>query len=214
MERLDDPRRARRARGGGLPDPPPHLGRPGADRRRLPLLRRRAARPQDRLPLPRRASSASRGCAARSTRRSGRRPAPLSRITDLVALVTAPPLATATIHRVEVLRLQPRVVMVVVIASNGASRSASSPSTRRSTRPGRVGGELPERAARRARAGGADGRRPAARPRAGRQERGFIAEISSAFTDLDEPAEDTLYVDGAARLLSRSTSPTCRTPTS
>src|SRR4029079_3337983 len=43
----------------------------------------------------------------------------LSQITDLVALVTAPPLHTATIHRIEVLRLQPRVVMVVVIASNG-----------------------------------------------------------------------------------------------
>src|SRR5215470_3266174 len=43
----------------------------------------------------------------------------LSQVTDLVALVTAPPLHTATIHRVEVLRLQPRVVMVVVIASNG-----------------------------------------------------------------------------------------------
>ena len=43
----------------------------------------------------------------------------LSQVTDLVALVTAPPLHTATIHRIEVLRLQPRVVMVVVIASNG-----------------------------------------------------------------------------------------------
>src|SRR5215208_8358459 len=43
----------------------------------------------------------------------------LSEITDLVALVTAPPLHTATIHRIEVLRLQARVVMVVVIASNG-----------------------------------------------------------------------------------------------
>ena len=43
----------------------------------------------------------------------------LSQITDLVALVTAPPLHTATIHRIEVLRLQPKVVMVVVIASNG-----------------------------------------------------------------------------------------------
>src|SRR5262249_49535959 len=45
--------------------------------------------------------------------------AALSRITDLVALVSAPPLHTATIHRAEGLRLQPRVVMVVVIASNG-----------------------------------------------------------------------------------------------
>jgi heat-inducible transcriptional repressor len=40
----------------------------------------------------------------------------LSQITDLVALVTAPPLHTATIHRIEALRLQPKVVMVVVIA--------------------------------------------------------------------------------------------------
>ena len=43
----------------------------------------------------------------------------LSRMTDLVALVTAPPLETATIHRVEALRLQPNVVMVVVISSAG-----------------------------------------------------------------------------------------------
>ena len=44
----------------------------------------------------------------------------LSRITDLLALATAPPARTARIHRVEVLQLQPRVAMVVVIASNGA----------------------------------------------------------------------------------------------
>ena len=37
-----------------------------------------------------------------------------------MALVTAPPLETATIHRVEALRLQPHVVMVVVITSTGA----------------------------------------------------------------------------------------------
>ena len=44
----------------------------------------------------------------------------LSQITDLLALVTAPPPSSARIHRVEVLLLQPRVAMVVVIASNGA----------------------------------------------------------------------------------------------
>src|ERR671930_1411337 len=43
----------------------------------------------------------------------------LSRNTDLLALATAPPPSTARIHRVEVLLLQARVVMVVVIASNG-----------------------------------------------------------------------------------------------
>jgi heat-inducible transcriptional repressor len=36
----------------------------------------------------------------------------------------------------------------------------------------------------------------------GPQEAGFVGEISSAFTDLEESAEDSLYVDGTARLLS------------
>src|SRR5256885_5512383 len=40
--------------------------------------------------------------------------------TTLSRSVTAPPLDTATIHRVEALRLQPNVVMVVVISSAGA----------------------------------------------------------------------------------------------
>src|SRR6186997_1789740 len=45
--------------------------------------------------------------------------AELSQINDLLAVVTAPPLESARIHRVEVLLPQPRVVTVVVIASNG-----------------------------------------------------------------------------------------------
>ena len=43
----------------------------------------------------------------------------LSQVTNLLALVTAPPIETATIHRVEVLLLQPQVAMVVVITSTG-----------------------------------------------------------------------------------------------
>ena len=39
-------------------------------------------------------------------------------------------------------------------------------------------------------------------PELGSTEAGFLSEISNAFTDLDESAEDTLYVDGTARLLS------------
>jgi heat-inducible transcriptional repressor len=127
----------------------------------------------------------------------------LSQVTDLVALVTAPPLHTATIHRVEVLRLQPRVVMVVVIASNGGV-------TKRvftfedEVDPGLVewaGEYLNERLA----GLGLGARMAAARLRdegLGPTELGFLSEISSAFTDLEESAEDTLYVDGAARLLS------------
>ena len=103
----------------GLLTHPAHLGRARPYRHRLPLLRGAAAGPA--------------GSPAAAGRRRARHLAmrrevdvairetttTLSQITDLVALVTAPPLHTATIHRIEVLRLQPKVVMVVVIASNG-----------------------------------------------------------------------------------------------
>ena len=59
--------------------------------------------------------------------------ATLSRITDLLALATAPPPQHRAIHRVEVLLLQPRVVMVVVIASNGAVTKRVFTFDRRST---------------------------------------------------------------------------------
>ncbi|MGH2922488.1 MAG: heat-inducible transcriptional repressor HrcA [Solirubrobacterales bacterium] len=127
----------------------------------------------------------------------------LSRVTDLVALVSAPPLHTATIHRVEVLRLQPRTVMVVVIASNGGV-------TKRvftfadEVDPGLVewaGSYLNE-----ALAGLGLGARMAASRLQDRElsetERGFLGELAGAFTHLEESAEQTLYVDGAARLLS------------
>jgi heat-inducible transcriptional repressor len=44
----------------------------------------------------------------------------LSELTRLLALVSAPPLGTATVRHVEVLLLQPRVAMVVVITSTGS----------------------------------------------------------------------------------------------
>lgn len=127
----------------------------------------------------------------------------LSRITDLVALVSAPPLHTATIHRVEVLRLQPRTVMVVVISSNGGV------SKRVFTFPGEVdpgvvewaGSYLNERLS-----GLGLGARMIGDhlhdPYLGARERAFLDEIETAFIGLEEPAEETLYVDGAARLLS------------
>ena len=43
----------------------------------------------------------------------------LSQVTRLIALVSAPPLQTATVRHVEVLMLQPQIVMVVVITSTG-----------------------------------------------------------------------------------------------
>jgi heat-inducible transcriptional repressor len=43
----------------------------------------------------------------------------LSQVTRLIALVSAPPLQTATVRHVEVLMLQPQIVMVVLITSSG-----------------------------------------------------------------------------------------------
>jgi heat-inducible transcriptional repressor len=127
----------------------------------------------------------------------------LARITDLLAVATAPPAATARIHRVEVLLLQPHVVMVVAIASNGAV-------TKRVftfEEPVDVGlvewasSYLNERLA-----GLGLGARMVAHRLAddelGAAESDFISEIGDAFSGLDERAEADLYVDGAARLLS------------
>ena len=43
----------------------------------------------------------------------------LSQVTDLLAIVSAPPIQTTTIRHVEVLLLQPQVLMVVIITSTG-----------------------------------------------------------------------------------------------
>ncbi len=127
----------------------------------------------------------------------------LSRITDLVALVTAPPLHTATIHRVEVLRLQPRTVMVVVITSNGGV------SKRVFSFPAEVDRGVVEWASsylnERLSGLGLGARMVGDRlhdPDLGASELAFLDEIESAFIGLEESAEETLYVDGAARLLS------------
>ena len=43
----------------------------------------------------------------------------LSQVTNLLAIVTAPPIETSTIRHIEVLLLQPQLLMVVVITSTG-----------------------------------------------------------------------------------------------
>jgi heat-inducible transcriptional repressor len=127
----------------------------------------------------------------------------LSRITDLMALVSAPPPSTARIHRVEVLQLQPRVAMIVLIASNGAVTKRVF-TFERPLDPGLIewaSSYLNERVG-----GLALGARMIADrlgdPELSESERGFLGEIASAFTDLEHRVEDTLYVDGTARLLS------------
>ncbi len=127
----------------------------------------------------------------------------LSQVTNLLALVTAPPIETATIRRVEVLLLQPQVAMVVVITSTGGVTKRVI-SYERPVDPGLVDwavSYLNEAV------GGLDvgSRKLAARlaePELGPVESHFLATLSAAFTELDSTAENTLYMDGAARLLS------------
>jgi heat-inducible transcriptional repressor len=127
----------------------------------------------------------------------------LSQLTNLLALVTAPPIETATIRRVEVLLLQPQVLMVVVITSTGGVTKRVV-SYERPVDPGLVdwaGSYLNEAL------GGLDvGARMThsrlAHAELPELERDFLATLTPAFTELEDRAGTTLFVDGAARLLS------------
>jgi heat-inducible transcriptional repressor len=127
----------------------------------------------------------------------------LSQVTDLLAIVSAPPIATTTIRRIEILRLQPQVAMVVVITSTGGVTKRVL-SYEREIDPGLVdwaGSYLNE-----ALGGIHVGARMLASkledPSLGAAERDFLATLTPAFTELEETAQDTLYVEGASRLLS------------
>jgi heat-inducible transcriptional repressor len=125
----------------------------------------------------------------------------LSQVTNLLALVTAPPIETATIHRVEVLLLQPQVAMVVIITSTGGvTKRIISYDT--PVDPGLVdwaSSYLNEAL------GGLDvGSRMLQSRLAveGRAEQQFLATLAPAFTELEDSAGSTLFMEGAARLLS------------
>ena len=123
----------------------------------------------------------------------------LSQVTNLLAIVSAPPIATTTIRHVEVLALQPQVLMVVIITSTGGV-SKRVFTFDRPVDPGLAdwaASYLNEQlvgmglGARMLHSRLAD---PSLPP----TERAFLAELAPAFTELAETAEDTLYVDGAA----------------
>ena len=125
----------------------------------------------------------------------------LSQVTNLLAIVTAPPLGTATIRHIEVLALQPQVLMVVIITSTGGVSKRIFPFAR-PVDPGLAAWSaayLNEQLA-----GLGLGARMLhqrlADPTLGQTELSFIGELMPAFTDLAATAEDTLYLDGAARL--------------
>jgi heat-inducible transcriptional repressor len=130
--------------------------------------------------------------------------AALAQVTDLVAMATAPqPSPAATIHRVEVLPLQPNKVVVIAIASTGDV-------TRRVfefERP--VDRGLVEWASsylNESLSGlGVGARMIATRladPELSGVEADFIATLGSTFTDFIAEDGSELYVEGASRLLS------------
>jgi heat-inducible transcriptional repressor len=130
--------------------------------------------------------------------------AALAQVTDLVAMATAPPLATATIHRVEVLQLQSNKVVVIAIASTGdvarrvfefdqpldrglvewASSYLNETLTGLSVGARMIAARLAD-------------------PELDRVEAEFVAALTSAFAEFERgTGGGDLYVDGASRLLS------------
>jgi heat-inducible transcriptional repressor len=126
----------------------------------------------------------------------------LSQVTNLLAIVTAPPIETSTIRHVEVLVLQPQVLMVVVITSTGGvtkrlftferpvdaglAHWAASYLNERLVGLG-LGARMLHQRLR-------DPSLPAS-------ESAFLDALAPAFTGLEYAAEGTLYVEGASRLL-------------
>ena len=125
----------------------------------------------------------------------------LSRATSLLALVSAPPLETTTVRHVEVLLLNPRTVMAVVITSTGgvAKRAVSFEGP---VDPGLAkwaGDYLNERVAG-LRLGTSRLRREFEESSLSAGERTFLAALKPAFTEVLQ-AEQRLYVGGTEGLL-------------
>jgi heat-inducible transcriptional repressor len=125
----------------------------------------------------------------------------LSQVNDLLAIVSAPPIDTATIRHVEVLSLQPQVLMVVIITSTGGV------SKRVFTFDAPVDPGLAAWAAEylneRLAGMGLGARMLHSRlsdPSLSPRERAFLEALAPAFTALAATAEESLYVEGAARL--------------
>lgn len=132
--------------------------------------------------------------------------AALAQVTDLVAMATAPtPSAAATIHRVEVLQLQPTKVVVIAIASTGdvARRVFEFD---RPVDPGLVAwasSYLNESIS----GLGVGSRMISGRltdPGLDPVESEFVSTLGSAFGELERSSGTDLYLDGTSRLLSEA----------
>jgi heat-inducible transcriptional repressor len=126
----------------------------------------------------------------------------LSQVTRLLALVSAPPLETTSVRHVEVLLLQPQIVMVVVITSTGGV-SKRVFAFDQAVDPGLAnwaGEYLNERVAG-LQLGTHLLRRRFEDPGLTTDERNFLARLRPAFTELLDQLEQRVFVGGAAGLL-------------
>ncbi len=127
----------------------------------------------------------------------------MSQVTNMLGVVTSPPAQSATIRRVEVLLLQPQLVMVVAITSTGAV-------TKRMFAFDRpvdpkladwASDFLNERLTGRA-VGARTTASKLAEPSLGPAEQAFVSALAPAVTELDDEDEQGhLYVGGQARFL-------------
>jgi heat-inducible transcriptional repressor len=126
----------------------------------------------------------------------------LSQVTNLLAIVTAPPIETSTIRHIEVLALQPQVLTVVVITSTGgvAKRIFTFNRPVDSGLVAWAASYLNERLV----GLGLGARMIHQRmhdPSLPQTESDFLTALAPVFTELEESAEESMYVEGAARLL-------------
>ena len=128
----------------------------------------------------------------------------LSEVTRLIALVSAPRLETATIRHVEVLLLQPQVVMVVVITSAGAVTKRVIAFAEQ-VDPGLANwaGQYLNDTLAGLQAGTHQLRQRLEDPTLSQPEAAFLTTLRPVFTDLAEVGQ-SLYVGGTARLLERA----------
>lgn len=127
----------------------------------------------------------------------------LSQVTNLLAVVSAPPIETATVRHVEVLLLQPQVLMVVVITSTGGvTKRVFTFDSPVDAGLADWGGSYLNEQLTGVGLGARKLHQRLADATLGPRERGFLAAIAPVFTQLTDTAEHTLYVDGAARLVS------------
>jgi heat-inducible transcriptional repressor len=126
----------------------------------------------------------------------------LAEMTHLLALVSAPPLETTAIRRVEVILLQPQLVLVVIItAAGGVTKRVFGLSEPVEPRLAEWAGEYLNDGITGLPLGGRLLRQRFEEPELTQRERAFLDVIRPAFTEALEAGEQSLYVGGTAGVL-------------